>query len=92
MKLPVFISEKMFYAISGSRSNYISIEQLSTFLCNLYYGSFEETAKCIFQIYDFDLDGYIKPKDVKLLFCYLPFKGDKTLIQLFLHGHSHSCR
>jgi len=80
MKLPVFISEKMFYSINGYKSDLLSSNVLINSLCNLYYGTFEETGSFIFNLYDFNCDGYIIPADVKLIFSFLPLKGDKTIV------------
>ena len=54
----------------------IQLNKLTKFLTDLYLGSFEETAKLIFNIYDFNYDGIINSKDVKYLLSFLPLKED----------------
>jgi len=80
IKLPVFLSEKIFYSMNKHTKDYLDIDEITDELGNLYYGSFEETATFIFHIYDFDYDGFIIPEDIKLVLSYLPLKGDKTLL------------
>ena len=80
IKLPIFICEKFFFSINKNQSEYISLEELTYSLCQLYFGTLEETAKVIFNIYDFDHDGRINPDDILAILSFLPLKEDKTKI------------
>ena len=78
IKLPIFISEKLFISMDKNKDGFLSSEEMIKPLSALYFGSYEETAKFLFQIYDFDHDKLITPMDVKLILSYLPLKTDKT--------------
>ena len=80
IKLPIFICEKFFYSINKHQSQYISLEELSTTLCQLYFGTLEETEEIIFNIYNFNHDGKIYPEDIQAILSFLPLKEDKTKI------------
>ena len=43
----------------------------------LYFGNFDDTAEVIFNLYDFDQDGFIIKEDIKLLLSFLPLKSDR---------------
>jgi len=43
----------------------------------LKFGAFEEVARIIFNLFDFDMDGRINTQDIKLLISYLPLKINK---------------
>ena len=47
----------------------------------LYNGSYEDTIKLIFDILDFNHDGYIEKDDVKMILSLLPLKTDKCKIE-----------
>jgi len=88
MKLPFFIGEKIFYSLNYHTSEYLPANTFSHELCNLYYGNFEEVATFIFDVYDFDYDGFIIPSDVKLIFSHLTLKVDKNLLNYELQMES----
>ena len=73
VKLPIFISEKLFnsFLISNEEEGLSEDEFVNGFY-KLYMGTFEETTKIIFNLFDFDKDGIIKKEDVKLILSYLP--------------------
>ena len=73
IKLPIFISEKLFnsFAISSQQEGLKEDEFISGFF-KLYMGSFSETTKVIFDLLDFDKDGIIKKEDVTIILSYLP--------------------
>ena len=82
LKLPIFICEKLFILIKGKdEGKYISLENLKSWLSKLYFGNFDDTAEVIFNLYDFDQDGFIIKEDIKLLLSFLPLKSDKTKIE-----------
>jgi len=82
LKLPIFICEKLFDIIKESEdSTYISLNSLKNWMSKLYFGDFEETAEVIFNLYDFDHDGFIIKDDIKLMLQFLPLKTDKTKIE-----------
>jgi Ca2+-binding EF-hand superfamily protein len=62
-KIPVFIAEKIFQAFNSSKSNYMSYEEFCIPLITLKYGTYEQAAGILFNIFDFDHDGYLDLKD-----------------------------
>lgn len=80
LKLPIAICEKIFDAINRDQPNkdiakeILQYNEFKKFLNDLYVGSFENTAKLVFKIYDFDNSGIIKKKDVKHIFSFVPLK------------------
>ena len=73
VKLPIFISEKLFnsFAVSSQQEGLTEEEFINGFF-KLYMGTFKETVKTIFDLLDFDKDGIIKKEDVKIILSYLP--------------------
>ena len=76
IKLPIFISEKLFnsFATSKNQEGLTEDEFVNGFF-KLYMGTFQETIKIIFNLLDFDKDGIIKKDDVKLTLSYLPLNN-----------------
>ena len=73
IKLPIFISEKLFNSFaSSSQQEGLKEEEFVTGFFKLYMGTFSETTKVIFDLLDFDKDGIIKKEDVTIILSYLP--------------------
>ena len=73
IKLPIFISEKLFNSFASSNQQEgLKEEEFVKGFFKLYMGSFQETTKVIFDLLDFDKDGIIRQEDVKIIFSYLP--------------------
>ena len=78
MKLPVFLSEKLFMAFDIDNDSFLNQKEFIDNLVLLYLGDFHETISLIFKILDFDKDSIICKGDIKLLLSYLPLKSDKS--------------
>lgn len=74
MKLPIFIAEKVFAAFDKDEDSFLSLKEFIEGMMQLYFGSFRETVKIIFNIFDFDRDGKINRSDIKTTMSYLPLK------------------
>ena len=73
VKLPILISEKLYNSFSSSNSKMgLTEDEFVNGFFKLYSGSFQDTAKIIFNLLDFDKDGIIKKADVKIILSYLP--------------------
>ena len=81
IKLPIFIGEKLFYALDRNKDNFLNSTEFIEGLQNLYMGDFDSTLEIIFRMLDFDNDGYINKEDIKVILSYLPLKTDNTQIQ-----------
>lgn len=78
MRLPVFLCEKVFSSFDIDCDSFLNLKEFTDGMSNLYFGSFEDAAKIIFNIYDIDKDGKINAGDVKIILSFLPLKTDKT--------------
>ena len=76
IKLPIFISEKLYSSFSFRSKDGLMLEEFVDGFFNLYTGSFEETAKIIFNLLDFNKDGLINNDDVKIILSYLPLNNE----------------
>lgn len=45
----------------------------------IYYSNFDTQVKLIFDVYDFDSDGFISPEDVRLVLSYIPMLNTKDV-------------
>ena len=82
IKLPIYITEKVFNSFSKLTSQGLCEEEFVTNFFKLYKGSFEETIEIIFNILDFDKDGIIKKEEVKILLCQLPINEEYEVEEL----------
>ena len=82
MKLQVFISEKLFTSMDKDNDGYLSSKEFLDGMMSLYFGSFRETVKVIFNLFDFDKDGQISKGDIKITMSYLPLKDDSHKVQM----------
>ena len=72
MKLPIFISEKLFCSFDSDNDNKIEENEFVLNLYKLYCGTFYETSEIIFKLLDFDKDGIIQKDDVIITLSFLP--------------------
>lgn len=82
MKLQIFICEKLFNSLDRDNDGFLSGKEFVEGLYGLYFGSFRETVKAIFNLLDFDKDGYINKGDIKITMSYLPLKDDSHKDQM----------
>jgi len=69
---PVFVAEKFFYSLmKKQKKKQLSYEEFITPIQTLRFGTYEEVLRIIFNIYDFDQDGFINTKNVKQLISFL---------------------
>ena len=76
IKLPIYITKKLFDSFSKFSSLGLFEEEFVENLCKLYKGSFEETMKIIFDVLDFDRDGMIRKEEVKIFLYHLRMNGE----------------
>ena len=78
IKLPIFISEKVFSALDKDKDGYLNQKEFIFGMNRLYNSNFDETLKAIFEILDFNHDDLIEKDDVKMILGLLPLKTDKN--------------
>jgi Ca2+-binding EF-hand superfamily protein len=83
-KIPIFIAERLFNSFDKDGDELLNQREFAEGMFSLYQGNFEDTARIIFNMYDYDKDGSIYKGDVKVLLSYLPLKSqmDKLSHQL----------
>ena len=79
MKLPIFISQKLFNSFDLNNNNYLDEKEFINGLTKLYSGVFYETLEIIFNLLDYDKDGKIKKDDVSIMLSYLLLLNNKNI-------------
>ena len=81
LKLPMFISEKVFTVFDEDKDGFLSSKEFILGMNKLYNGSYQDTIKLIFDILDFNHDGYIEKDDSRMILCLLPLKTDRSRVE-----------
>ena len=81
LKLPMFISEKVFMVFDEDKDGFLSSKEFILGMNKLYNGSYQDTIKLIFDILDFNRDGFIEKDDAKMILSLLPLKTDRSKVE-----------
>ena len=81
LKLPMFISEKVFTVFDEDKDGFLSSKEFILGMNKLYNGSYQDTIRLIFDILDFNHDGFIEKDDAKMILCLLPLKTDRSKVE-----------
>ena len=71
-QLPGIIGERFFAVMDTTNGGYIDLKTFVRGLFKVYYSSLDEKVQLIFDMYDFDGDGYIDKEDVRLIMTHIP--------------------
>lgn len=71
-QLPGVLGERLFNVIDADDNGYLDQREFLTGLFRLYCSSFDEKSEFIFEIYDFDGDGFISKVDISTILASLP--------------------
>mmetsp|Transcript_11982 Transcript_11982/g.11983 ORF Transcript_11982/g.11983 Transcript_11982/m.11983 type:complete len:213 (+) Transcript_11982:1-639(+) len=71
-QLPGILAERFFSLLDANNDEYIDLREFVYILFKIYYSSFDAQVKLVFDIYDFDKDGYITKEDVRIILSYIP--------------------
>jgi len=77
-RLPSLINNKLYKIFDKKNTGYINFKDFNNKMTKLYFGNYEETTNIIFNIYDFDSDGFISKEDVRLILSFLPLKNNQN--------------
>ena len=81
LKLPMFISDKVFTVFDEDKDGFLSSKEFILGMNKLYNGSYQDTIQLIFDILDFNHDGFIEKDDVKMILSLLPLKTDRSKVE-----------
>ena len=81
LKLPMFISEKLFTVFDEDKDGFLNSKEFILGMNKLYNGSYQDTIKLIFDLLDFNHDGFIEKDDAKMILRLLPLKTDKSKVE-----------
>ena len=81
LKLPMFISEKVFTVFDEDKDGFLSSKEFILGMNKLYNGSYQDTIRLIFDILDFNHDGFIEKDDAKMILSLLPLKTDRSKVE-----------
>jgi len=70
--LPGILAERFFSLLDDNKDEYIDMKEFIYVLFRIYYSTFDEQVKLVFEIYDFDCDGFITKEDVRIILSYIP--------------------
>ena len=55
-----------------NNDGYVDYKEFLTGLLRIYCSTFDQKTKFVFEIYDFDGDGYISKEDISTILSYMP--------------------
>lgn len=76
-QLPGILAERFFSLLDANNDEYIDLREFVYILFKIYYANFDNQVKLVFDVYDFDKDGYITKEDVRIILSYIPILKDK---------------
>lgn len=71
-QLPGVLGDRFFTVLDTDASGYIDHREFLTGLFRVFCSSFDEKADFVFEIYDFDGDGFISKIDISTIMASLP--------------------
>ncbi len=78
-ELPGIILDRVFSVIDKGKTGYLSNSDFIDGLSTLFTETFEKLCKFIFDLYDYDKNGYINKEDVRIVLTYIPLNTMKTV-------------
>ena len=71
-QLPGLLAERLFSVLDTDSDNYLNSKEFLTGLLRFYCSTFDQKIQLVFEIYDFDKDGYITKTDICTLITCMP--------------------
>jgi len=71
-QLPGVLGDRFFVVLDSDKSGYIDQREFLTGLFRIFCSSFDDKADFVFEIYDFDNDGFITKNDIQTILSSLP--------------------
>jgi Ca2+-binding EF-hand superfamily protein len=79
--LPGVLGERLFQVMDSNKDDYLDQREFLIGLFRLYCSSFDEKVEFIFEIYDFDGDGFITKNDISTVMASMPVINFKNIQQ-----------
>lgn len=79
-KLPGILSDRLFAVFDRNKKGYIDLDSFIFGMKTLFADVFDNTARLIFDFYDFDKDGKISQEDIRTVLSYVTLHNDNTLL------------
>lgn len=76
--LPGILAERFFALLDANNDDYIDLKEFVYILFKIYYSNFDNQVKLVFDIYDFNKDGFITKEDVRIILSYIPMLKDDS--------------
>ena len=70
--LPGILGERFFAVLDLNNDAYLDYREFLTGLIKIYCSNFDQKTKLVFDIYDFDGDGFISKDDISTVLAYMP--------------------
>ena len=78
-KVPGIIAQRLFSVFDSDNDEYINMKEFINGMKLLFYDSFENSSKFIFNFYDFDKDGLINKNDIRIVLSYINSNNSNNL-------------
>ncbi len=83
-QLPGVLGERFFHVMDSDNNGYLDQREFLTGLFRLYCSTFDEKTELVFEMYDFDGDGFLTKNDISTILASLP------VINFNKQSHGHS--
>lgn len=70
--LPGMLGERFFSVMDLNCDSYVDYREFLTGLMRIYCSTFDQKTKFVYDIYDFDGDGFISKDDISAILSYMP--------------------
>ncbi len=64
-----------------NEDGYLDYREFLTGLIKIYCSNFDQKTKLVFDIYDFDSDGFVSKEDISTVLAYMPPTQDSTSLR-----------
>eukprot|EP00347_Sterkiella_histriomuscorum_P019499 403341396 len=76
--LPGLLGERFFKIIDENGDQLIDQKEFIHAMFKVYYSKLESKIKLVFDIYDFDSDGYISKEDIRIVLSHVPIQSESS--------------
>ncbi len=70
--MPGILGERFFTVMDLNSDNYVDYREFLTGLLRIYCSTYDQKTKFVFEIYDFNNDGYVSKDDISTILGYMP--------------------